>query len=178
MEDKRLLTDEEINQAWTDAWEYNDLEKELMHKALQVAEAQLAKVDRLANPQVEALGQALMKLLVSINVVSKDATPTCPELIMATEEYLKSDRLALDRPERIEIAIRLADFKGLDWDWASTQQDCLIEADQILLLIGDIEKRERERIASKLVALGYFKTTKELLDETGGWRLLQALSEG
>ncbi len=40
---------------------------------------------------------------------------------------------------RIDIAIRLADFKGLDWDWASTQKDCLIEADQILDLINPDE---------------------------------------
>ena len=47
----------------------------------------------------------------------------------------------LDRPDRerlrIDIAIRLADFKGLDWNWASTQQSCLMEADKILALFRE-----------------------------------------
>ncbi len=56
---------------------------------------------------------------------------------------LKADMelLKLKRPDRdllrIDIAIRLSDFKGLDWNWASTQQSCLTEADQILALIDE-----------------------------------------
>ena len=43
--DDRLLTEEEIDRAWTDDIKFpNDLEKELKYKAGQVAEAQLAKI--------------------------------------------------------------------------------------------------------------------------------------
>ena len=37
-----------------------------------------------------------------------------------------------------KVAIKLADFKGLDWNWVSSQQNCLIEARSILALIIEV----------------------------------------
>jgi len=62
-----------------------------------------------------------------------------------TEEFDHSEQKRLDRPDREKIARRLADFKGLDWEWKSTRLDCEREADWYVALIPDIEELDKIR---------------------------------
>ena len=50
---------------------------------------------RIPTDEEKALGDMLFRILIELNVLSKQSTPTGPELILAALDYLKSEEKVL-----------------------------------------------------------------------------------
>lgn len=119
--------------------------------------AQLAKVQKVSQSNLEVIGTILMKLLVGLGMVREDAEPTYPELIMATEEYLECQKARLDRPELIKemndilnrFSFRVATNYPID-----NKAEAL---DQLLALYPDVDEARKsvaEEIKRELTEYG------------------------
>jgi len=77
-------------------------------------------------------------LSIQVGATPNDKAENCYEIQPYWQGRLATKLLALF-PDRIAVAKLLARIKGDDWEWASTRQNCLREADQILDLFQGVK---------------------------------------